>query len=231
MHMNKVNESWWMLSLISIKIRLSLEPLSRTHTIKNKFEELACLAIWWTSIRLHHSYRYNVWTGTPGMIWTKAPRRLLFIFLTVCPPHGHCWKKSMWISKDLITISWSYLNIRVIKMNMSIRIFSFLESTAIWRVYILSFSSLFSWCQINHAPSQLKVKPIKVSSPHCQWFTRNSDTQTGRQTNRKTTSTSELGGKQTAARPGEINLLYCSSSRGKRGNFSENTTRCHKASP
>lgn len=89
-------------------------------------------------------------------------------------------------------------------MNTSIRVLSSRESTASWRRDIHSFSSSFSWCQINHAPSRLKVKPIKMSFPHCQWFTGNSSTQTGRQTNRKTASTSELAGNKRPWYPGRL---------------------------
>lgn len=54
-------------------------------------------------------------------------------------------------------------------MNMSIRVFSPpRDHRQLTKRYILSFSSSFSRCQINHAPSQLKVKAIKVSFPHCQ---------------------------------------------------------------
>lgn len=81
MNMNEVNESWWVLSLISIKIRQF--PWTSAKDIHNKEQ------IWRVSLSSNlmdvdkvtsQAMIYNVWTRTLSMIWAETLRWLQFIF-------------------------------------------------------------------------------------------------------------------------------------------------------
>lgn len=126
----------------------------------------------------------------------------------------------MQISKDLMTISWSYINIRVIKMNMSIRVFSSLETTAIILLFIFLASDQSRTIPTQGETHQSVIPSLSVIHKKL----RHTD---GRQTNRKTGSTSKLkagGGKQ----PRDLKRLICFTAARQEGNW-KNSPRTQAA--
>lgn len=80
MNMNEVNESWWMLALIYIKIRQFPWTFAKDiySMIKKKCEELACIAIRWTLISTIQWYVMSEWEAEYDLSWNNKEAAVPF---------------------------------------------------------------------------------------------------------------------------------------------------------